>query len=167
MELFFEILDDDFEGIMVFAGSLLDAHNDIAVHLEEAAVAVVGKTFVTTAFGEGTYGLVVETEIEDGVHHPWHGVAGAGADGEKEWIDWIAEFFSHGVLDLGDGLIDLPFQGWGVGALVLVKVGADVGTNGEACGNWEANSGHFGEVGPFAPEEGLHLAVSIRFAATK
>ena len=71
------------------------------------------------------------------------------------------------MLDLGDGLVDLPFQGWGVGALVLVEVGADVGTDGEACGNWEANSGHFGEVGPFAAEEGLHLAVTIRFAATK
>ena len=77
MELFFKIFNDDFEGIVVFTGSLLDAHNDIAVHLEETAVAVVGKTFVTTAFGEGTYGLVVETEIEDGIHHTWHGVAGA------------------------------------------------------------------------------------------
>ena len=71
------------------------------------------------------------------------------------------------MLDLGDGLVDLPFQGWWVGALVLVEVGADLGTDGEASGNWEANSGHFGEVGTFTTKEGLHLAVTIRFTATK
>ena len=152
---------------MVFARSLLDAHDDISVHLEKTAVAIVGKPFVATAFGKGAYGFIIQAKIENGIHHSWHRVAGARADGEKERIDWIAEFFAHGVLDFCDGFVDLPFQGRGIGILVFVEVGADVGTDGESCGYGETDPGHFGKVGPFATQEGLHLTIAICFSAAK
>src|SRR5690606_28631625 len=44
---FFDVLEDFLEGIVVFTGALLHSHNDVAVHLDEAAVAVPGELRVT------------------------------------------------------------------------------------------------------------------------
>ena len=48
----FEGFDDDFEGLVVFAFAFLDTEDDVAVHLNEAAVAVPGEAFVVGGFGE-------------------------------------------------------------------------------------------------------------------
>jgi hypothetical protein len=50
---------------------------------------------------------------------------------------------------------------------MIVEIGADLGGDGETRRDGEADSGHFGQIGPFASQEGLHLAVSIGFAVTK
>lgn len=41
----------------------LNAHDDVAVHLDEAAVAVVSEAFVVGFLGKSFDGLVVETEV--------------------------------------------------------------------------------------------------------
>ena len=76
-ELFFEFLDDDFERLMILARAFLHSHDDVPVHLEEAPIAVIGEAFVLAAFGEGANRPVVEAEVENGVHHSRHGIAGA------------------------------------------------------------------------------------------
>ena len=48
--LMFEFLDDDFEWLVVFTFALLHAEHDIAVHLDEAAIAVPCEALV---FGGG------------------------------------------------------------------------------------------------------------------
>ncbi len=162
-----EALDDGLERLMVFAGTFLDAHDDVAVHLEESAVAVVGEALVFAALGKAADGAVVEAEVEDGVHHPGHGVASPGADGHEEGIGDVPEFASHGVLELGDGFVNLAVQGGGVGAVVVVVIGADFRGDGEAGRHGQADLGHFGEVGPLAPEEGLHLPVAVGLAVAE
>ncbi len=57
----------------VFKHPVIDAKHHIAVHLDEAAIAVIGKSLVTSTLGQALDGHIVETEIEDRVHHPGHG----------------------------------------------------------------------------------------------
>ena len=75
-ELLLEFLDHNFERLMILTRAFLNAHHNVAVHLKEAAVAVVSKAFVFAAFGQSADGSIVESKVEDGVHHSRHGVTG-------------------------------------------------------------------------------------------
>ena len=76
-KLFFKFLDDDFERLMILTRPFLHPHDDVPIHLEKAPIAVIGEAFVLAAFGEGANRPVVEAEVENGVHHSRHGIAGA------------------------------------------------------------------------------------------
>ncbi len=69
----------------------VDAHDHVAEHGDEAAVGVVGEALVAGALGQPVDGLVVEAQVEDGVHHARHGEHGAGADGEEQRVLGIAQ----------------------------------------------------------------------------
>ena len=70
---------------------MLHAEHDVAVHLDEAAVAVIGEARVAAAPDQALHRDVVEAEVEDGVHHAGHGGAGAGADRDQQRVVRIAE----------------------------------------------------------------------------
>ena len=162
-----DLLDDDLKGFVVLAGTLLHAHDDIAVHLEEAAVAVVGETGVARLVGDDLDGGVVHAEVEDRVHHARHGIARAGTDGKQERIFAAAEFLADALFDLGERLFDLRVQLRRVRLLVVVEIGADFRGDREAGGHRQADAGHFREVGALAAEERFHGAVAVRAAVAE
>ena len=57
---------------LVLEGVLRDLEDDRAEHLDEAAVAVVGEAAVAGPRLQALDGLVVEAEVQDGVHHARH-----------------------------------------------------------------------------------------------
>jgi len=59
---------------------MVDAHDDVAVHVDEPAVGVVGEPGVAGQLGEPAHGVVIEPEVQDRVHHAGHGDGGARAD---------------------------------------------------------------------------------------
>ena len=59
---------------------LRDTLDNLAVHLDEAAVAVPREAFVVGLGGNRLDGLVRDTEVEDGVHHAGHRNHGTRAD---------------------------------------------------------------------------------------
>ena len=163
--LVLEFFDDGLERLMVLAFALLHAEHDVAVHLDEAAVAIPGEAGVVGGLLEGDDGLVVEAEVQDGVHHARHGVAGARADGdEQRHAGGGAELGAHDLLHVGHAGFHLGLEVGRVGALVGVVVGADFGGDGESGRHRETDAGHFGEVGAFAAEQGLHGAVAVSLA---
>ena len=74
------------------------AHDDVCKHLHKAAVAVVGKARVAGLLGQTLNGRVVQTEVEDGVHHAGHGLARAGAHGHQQGIFHVAELLAGDLL---------------------------------------------------------------------
>ena len=159
-----EFFDNHFEGLMVFAFALLDAEDDVAIHLDKAAVAVPGEALVLGGGGEGFHGLIVEAEVEDGVHHAGHGVAGTGADGDEEGEALgITELVAHDFFHVLHAGFHLALEGGRIGFFVGVEIGADFRSDREAGRDGEADAGHLGQVGAFAAEEGLHGAVAVRF----
>ena len=59
------------------------------------------------------------------------------------------------------------FQLLGISAVVGVKIGADIGGDGESSRNGEANIAHFGEVRPFASQEVPHRGVAFGLAGSE
>ncbi len=153
---------------MVFALALLNAEHHITIHLHEAAVAIPCKARVFGCLGECLHGLVVEAEVEDGVHHAGHGVTGTGADGHQQGEGLrVTELGAHEFFHIADAGFDLALQGRGVGFAVGVVIRADFGGDGEPGRNGESDPGHFREVGAFAAEEFLHFAMAVSLASAE
>ena len=66
------LLDDGLERIYVLFVHRFHAENNVAVHLNEAAVAVVHKMRVVGLCHHALRNFVVQAEVEDGVHHTGH-----------------------------------------------------------------------------------------------
>ena len=124
------VADDDFlqifggqVGIQLGLGLLLLAVEDCveivlrdfehhgAVHLDEAAVAIVGEARIAALGDDGFDGLVVQAEVEDGIHHARHGELGAGAHADQQRVGGVAELLAHAAFQLLEGvehlLVDL------------------------------------------------------------
>ncbi len=165
--LVLEVLDHAFERLVLFTGALLDSHDDVAVHLEEAAVAVPGKLRVAGLGGHDLNRLVVHAEVENGVHHAGHGVASARADREEERIFATFETLANRLLDLGNCLVDLLGELRRVGALVVVVVGTNFRGDREPGRHRQTDAGHLSKVGALAAEQRTHLAVAVGLAVSE
>ena len=122
------MFDGQFERVVIFTFTFLDAHDDVAVHLNESAVAVPGESLVAGGIDEALNRVVIQAKVEDGIHHTGHGVAGAGADGDQQRHGgFVAEFGAHDGFDLGDTVFDLSLKDFRILTPVVVKVCADFG----------------------------------------
>ncbi len=118
--------------------------------MNEPAVGVPGKPFVTGQFGETLHRVVVEAQVEHRVHHARHGDARAGADRDQQRCRRIAEPPPHDSVDPADGLRYLFAQTVRILPVIGVKGGADFGGECEARRHRQAESRHFREVGSLA-----------------
>ena len=75
------VLEDVLEVVAV------DVEHDVRIHLDEAAIAVVGEALVAGGLGERDDGFVVQAEIEDRVHHARHRGARARTH-RQQTADW-------------------------------------------------------------------------------
>jgi hypothetical protein len=67
------------------------AEDDVSEHRQEPAVAVVREAVAPGAGGETPRAVVVETEVEHGVHHSGHGNPRARPNGNEQGVLRIAE----------------------------------------------------------------------------
>ena len=144
----------------------VDVEHDMAVHLDEAAIGIVGEALVG-AGRDHFDGLVVEAEVEDRVHHAGHRGAGAGAHRNQKRVLLVAEGVADELAHLGDGFLDLLLQIVRVLAVVRIEIGADLGGDGEAGRNRQAEVGHLVEVGALAAEKVPHFCVAVGLAAAE
>ena len=132
------------------------ALGDVREHEDEAAVAVIGKALIAAGLGEFLDGRVVETEVEDRVHHARHRDAGARANGDEERNASSApEALVIDFLDLVNVIHDVfPHE---IGDLLpaFVVEGAGFGRNGETSRDVDAGRRHFGEAIAFSAKDFL------------
>ncbi len=134
----------------VFKEALGNTHDDIREHLNKAAVAVVSETWVVGLFRQTLNGFVVQTQVQDRVHHAWHRLARAGTDGDQQRVVDVAKrfpgdffqalhMFKNIILNF---LVDLT--------AVRVILSAGIRRNGKALWHRHSGSGHFCEAGALA-----------------
>ena len=145
----------------------LEAEHDVAVHLHEAAVGVVGEARVAGLADQALDGLVVEAEVQDRVHHARHRRAGARADRDQERMLGIAESLADRLLDARQRVGDLRLQRGGIRAARGVVVGADLGRDREAGRHRQPEPRHLGEVRALAAEQLLHVGAPVGLAAAE
>ena len=146
---------------------VVDAEHDVGIHGDEAAIAVIGEAPVAGFLRQRLHGLVVEAEIEHGVHHARHRGARAGAHRDEQRILLVAEGLAGDAADLRQRGLDLALEVLRVLLVVGVEVGADLGGDGEAGRHRQAEIGHLGEVCALAAEQVAHRRLALGLAAAE
>src|SRR6185503_1203683 len=159
--LVLEAFDDGLERLVILIGPLLYTQHDIPIHLDEAAIAVPREARVIGLRRQRLDRLIVESQIEDRVHHAGHRIAGAGAHRYEQRILEIAERLLRLLLDGGDARLHLSLQRRGIAPFVRVIVNAYFGRDRETGRNRQTNTAHLGEIGTLATEQRLHRAIAI------
>ena len=149
------LVDDDFEVV------LWNFHNNVGVHLDEAAVGVISKALVVGHLGKAFDNLIVEAQVQDGVHHARHGSSGAGTDRNQQRVVLVAKLFAGQLLQLSQILKDLRLDFRADLLAVLIVLGAGLSGDGEALRNRHAQNGHLSKVGTLAAEQLTHLGVAL------
>ena len=135
----------------------VDVEHDVRVHLNEAAIGVVGEARVVRRLRQSFDRGVVQPEVEDRVHHARHRGARARPHRDEQRIGRVAEGAPGQAADLGDRCVDLRRKIRRIGLAVGVEVGADFGGDGEARRHGQAERGHLVQVRALAAEQVLHL----------
>ena len=145
----------------VLEGVAGHVHHDLAEHLDEPAVGVPGETPVVVGLlREALHRLVVEPEIQDGVHHPRHRELRAAPHAHEQRVVGVSETLAHRLLEGAEVLLHLV--GEAGREVSVVEVGeARLGRGGEAGRHRKTHVGHLGEVRALASEEVLHVLVAL------
>ena len=72
-----------------------------AEHLDQAAIGVIGEARIVAALGQALDRLVVQAEVEDGIHHAGHGELCARANADQQRIVGAAELLALQLLPAG------------------------------------------------------------------
>ena len=144
---------------------LVDAEHDVAVHLDEAAVAVSGEAGVARLGLYAADRLVVHAQVEDGVHHAGHRELRAAADRDQQRVGRIAELLVLQGLEPRQRRVHLLVY---LGRQATLVVGiARLCRDGEAGRHRHARVRHLGEAGALASEQVLHVLVAVGLAAAE
>ena len=147
-----DFFEDAFERAVIIFVHSLNPHDDIAIHLDKAAVAIVCECGIARLFSECLYSLIVETKVKDCVHHARHRLTSAGTNRKQKRVFVCTKFFADLFFDLSDGSFHFSCKCLGILTTVVVEVGADISRDGETRRDGEADTGHLCEIGTFAAE---------------
>ncbi len=151
-------------GQHLFEGLIVHAHHDRAEHLHQPAEGVVDEARVGGQLDHPSRSLLVQADVEHGVHHARHGELGAGAAGNQQRILRVAELLTGGLLgclERQQGLLPHPRRE----LLPARKVGiAGLGGDGEPGGHGHTDAGHLSQIGALAAQQGPHLVPRAGFA---
>ena len=148
-------------GLLLVDGLLeevaVDAHDDVGEHLDETTVGIVGEALVAGLLDEALDRDVVETKVEDRVHHAGHREGGTGADGDEKRILGVTELLAHALLEVLASGVDLVEDAVLPGVAGVGILDAGLAGDREARRHGKANLGHLGEVGALAADDPLGL----------
>ncbi len=133
---------------------LVERHleHDVAVHLNQPPVAVTHEAGVTAALDHPVDDLVVETQIEDRVHHSRHRHRAAGAHRQQHGVGPIAELLAVQLLEPSELVVELLAHARRVGVAIPVVVLAGLGGDREPGRNRYSQAAHLGQAGALAPQ---------------
>ena len=145
----------------VFEQVAIKTHDDVGEHLDETAIGVPSEALVAGLLDQAIDGLVVQTQVEDGVHHAGHGQRSTGADGYQQGILCIADLLTQAVFQVNAVFLD-GFEG-AFGPLVagIGILHASLAGDGESGRHGQADVSHLGQVRALAAKDGLHAGVAF------
>ena len=112
------------------------------------------------------HALVVQAEVQDGVHHAGHGELRARAHADQQRIVARAELLPLQLLQLRQRLVHLAVDVCGDTLLAHVFA-AGFGLDGESRRHGQPGVGHLGQARAFAAQLVLHLAVAVGLATAE
>ena len=143
-----------------------DVEHHAAEHLDQPAIGIVSEARIVAALGQAFDRLVIQAEVEDGVHHARHGELCARAHADQQRIVGAAELLPLQLFQVLERFVHLAvdFRRDVAGAHVFA---AGFGLDGEAGRHGQPGVGHLGQAGAFAAQLVLHLAVTFGVSVAK
>ena len=152
-----------FHGLQVlFERVALEVQDDVAEHRDEPAIAVPRESLVAGPRGEAFDRRVVESEVEDRLHHSGHRHTRARAHGHEEGTRRIAEREPRRRLQLGEVREDFlpePVRQMPIAAVVL---GPCFRRDRETRWNGDPEVRHLGKLTALAAEKVPHQRGAFR-----
>ena len=112
--------------------------------------------------------FVVETEVEDGIHHARHGSARTGTYRYEERVVDIAELGSHQFLNVLDSSVDLILEelhDFFLSDFIILVTG--ICSDCESRRDWYADEVHLSQVGTLATKLLTHLRIAFSLAVAE
>ena len=131
----------------------VEAEDDVAEDGEEPPIAVPGEPLVLAPARQPVDGLVVQAEIEHGVHHARHGHPGAGPHRHQEGSRGVPEPGAGRRLEPGQALEHLGPESRRLLLAARHVRGPGLGGDREAGRHRDVERRHLEEAGPLAAEE--------------
>ena len=138
-----------------------DLHHNVRKHLDKTAIGIISETGISSLLREAFHRHVVQTQVQDRIHHTRHGSACAGTDRNQQRIlrvtktltlDFLQSFHIIENLSL-DFLRDL--------LSIVVIIRTSFGRHRKALRYRKAQIGHFGQVGTFSAKKIAHVRVTF------
>ena len=126
-----------------------DIEHDRAEHLNQSPIGVISEAGIAAELGQPLDRLVVQAEVENGVHHAGHREFGARPNTDQQWIVRATEFLFLQLFQPAKRLIHLMIDFFRDG-IVSHVLAASLGLDGEAGRHRESGVGHLGQAGAFA-----------------
>ncbi len=136
------------------------AEDGLAEHLDQPPVGVPREVVVVGLGGEAGHARVIETDVQDRLHHAGHREARAGPHRHQQRVLGVAELAAHRVLEPLHVPRDLGAQALRTVA-VLQEVPARLRRDGESGRDRQPHAGHLGQVGALAAQQVLLGAVAV------
>jgi hypothetical protein len=139
---------------------VIDVQRDLAKQLDEAAISVIAEALVAGQLDQPGQSLLVQTEVENGVHHTRHGHGGTRAHGDQQRIARAAELLAGLLFQPGHVRPHVVHDAIGqtiIGDIVQTGFGTDHETRRHP----QADLRHFAEIRALAAEQHLVLAISF------
>ena len=140
---------------------LADFHNHVGIHLDKTTVAVPSPAGVVGFIGDDFYHILVQTQVQDGIHHAGHGGTCTGTNGDQQGVLQIAELLAGDRFYLGDILHDLRLDLVVDLFSVFIILGAGLGGDRKALRYGHTQIGHFGQIGALATQKLTHLTIAL------
>ena len=131
---------------------LWNLQHNVTEHLDEAAVAVQREPAAARQCGQPLGALIVQPQIQNGVHHAGHRDRSPGADGDQERVLLAAEVLAGNMLQIFELCGDVRTNVLCDRPVLLIVAAACLRCDRKAKRNRQPDPAHFCEISPLASE---------------
>ena len=149
---------------LLFERVLGNFEHDVAEHLDEAAVAVVGEPAVRRPCLQPLDGFVGQAEVQDRVHHPRHRELRAGPHADEQGVLAGTERRAGNLLERAQVGDHLQVHRLGEMSMPGVVERAGFRGNREPWRHRQAGVGHLRQSRALAAQQVLHRAIAVGLA---
>ena len=138
-----------------------NADNNVSEHHDKSSVRVISKSGVASFSCQTFYGNIVQTQVQDCVHHTGHGCSCAGTNGNQQGIFGIAQFFPCDFFQFAQSHFDLcdHFVSQLFAAFVVLCAGFSCDC--ETLGDRQTQDCHFCQVCAFTAQQVTHGSITF------
>ena len=132
---------------------LVNFQHYVTEHLNKTTVRIKSEPAVCRSGGHSFHRYIVQSKVQDGVHHARHRKDGAGTNGKKQGIRGVTEFFAGFLLDRRQPFLHLLFQPVRKTIPDFIVLTAYFRRDGHAWRHRQTDAGHLRQTGSLAAEQ--------------